>query len=77
MNQFKDHPVLHPDFPLLCFAMEARDYRHEATARRDYRCRFCGKAINAGRRYLRLGKKTGHVECVRAFAALVKRGVPE
>lgn len=76
MSDFTDRPVLHPNFPLLCFAIEALDYKKEATARQKYKCRFCFGVINAGDRYARLGKKTAHVDCVREFRELLRMEAP-
>lgn len=74
METFKKHPILHPNFPLLCFAMEAKDYHHEKTAGREYSCWFCGKRIMIGEQYMRLGKvKKAHADCAKEFAALAKK----
>lgn len=53
-------------------------FKQQRKARRQYQCRFCGKAIPAGSQYLAHSGQAAHIQCVEELRAVTpERGDPK
>lgn len=77
MPNLGQHPLLQPNFHLVCLSLEAWAFKRKRKARRSYVCRFCSEAIAAGTVYAAHSDRAAHIECRDEFRKMTPNAEKE